>query len=212
MTDPSPASQEALHFQPEWCRVTLASIGDAVITTDIKGGVTFLNPVAQSLIGWTLDEASGQPLDSVFRIINEESRQPVESPTVRALREGVVVGLANHSLLIAKDGTERPIDDSAAPIRNDKGEVAGAVLVFRDISQRRRQEQHLQDALTYAANIIATMREPFVVLDKSLRVKTANRSFYRSFNVSQEDTEGRFLYDLGDGQWNIPRLRTLLEG
>ena len=162
MTDPSPASQE-----PEWCRVTLASIGDAVITTDINGGITFLNPVAQSLTGWTLEEAAGQPLDRVFRIINEESRQPVESPTVRALREGVVVGLANHSLLIAKDGTERPIDDSAAPIRNDKGEVAGVVLVFRDISERRRQEQHMQDALIYADNIIATLREPFVVLDKS---------------------------------------------
>jgi len=163
MTDPSPASQEALHFQPEWCRVTLASIGDAVITTDIDGGVTFLNLVAQSLTGWTLEEAAGQPLDSIFRIINEESRQPVESPTVRALREGVVVGLANHSLLIAKDGTERPIDYSAAPICNEKGEVAGVVLVFRDISERRRQEQRVQDALTYAENIIATLREPFVV-------------------------------------------------
>src|SRR3984885_5309116 len=122
MTDPSPASKEALHFQPEWCRVTLASIGDAVIATDAAGRVTFLNSVAESLTGWTLAETAGKPLDSVFRIINEESRQPVESPTVRALRDGVVVGLANHSLLIAKDGAERPIDDSAAPIRNDKGE------------------------------------------------------------------------------------------
>src|SRR5579872_7519964 len=136
MTDPLPANKGALHFQPEWCRVTLASIGDAVITTDTAGHVTFLNAVAESLTGWTLPEAAGQPLDSVFRIINEESRQPVESPTVRALRDGVVVGLANHSLLIAKDGTERPIDDSAAPIRSDKGEVAGVVLVFRDISER----------------------------------------------------------------------------
>jgi PAS domain S-box-containing protein len=212
MTDPSPTSKEALHFQPEWCRVTLASIGDAVITADINGGVTFLNPVAQSLTGWTLEEAAGQPLDSVFRIINEESRQPVESPTVRALREGVVVGLANHSLFIAKDRTERPIDDSAAPIRNDKGEVAGAVLVFRDISERRRHEQHLQDALTYADNIIATMREPFLVLDKTLRVQTANRAFYQTFHAEKEETEGRFLYDLGNGQWNIPRLRSLLEG
>ena len=193
MTDPSPASKEALHFQPEWCRVTLASIGDAVITTDIEGRVTFLNPVAQSLTGWTLEEAAGQPLDSVFRIINEESRQPVESPTVRALREGVVVGLANHSLLIAKDGTERPIDDSAAPIRNDKGEVAGVVLVFRDISERRRQEQQVQDALTYADNIIATLREPFVVLDKTLRVQTANRAFYQTFHAA-EGGDGRPLH------------------
>ena len=201
-----------MHFQPEWCRVTLASIGDAVITADINGGVTFLNPVAQSLTGWTLKEAAGQPLDNVFRIINEESRQPVESPAVRALREGVVVGLANHSLFIAKDGTERPIDDSAAPIRNDKGEVAGVVLVFRDISERRRHEQDIQDTLTYADNIIATMRAPFLVLDKTLRVQTANRAFYQTFHAEKEETEGRFLYDLGNGQWNIPRLRTLLEG
>jgi PAS domain S-box-containing protein len=216
MTDPSPASKEALHFQLEWCRVTLASIGDAVITTDSNGGVTFLNPVAQSLTGWTLAEAAGQPLDSVFRIINEASRQPVESPTVRALREGVVVGLARPfgcpSLLIAKDGTERPIDDSAAPIRNEQGEVAGVVLVFRDISERRRQEQQVQDALTYADNVIATLREPFLVLDKSLRVKMANRAFYRTFHVSQEETEGHYIYDLGNGQWNIPRLLTLLGG
>jgi PAS domain S-box-containing protein len=212
MIDPSPTSMEALPFQPEWCRVTLASIGDAVIATDTEGRVTFLNPVAGSLTGWTLPEAVGQPLDSVFRIINEESRQPVESPTVRALRAGVPVGAANHSLLITKDGTERPIEDSVAPIRNDQGEVAGVVLVFRDISVRRRQVQHVRDALTYADNIIATMREPFVVLDKSLRVKTANRSFYRNFHVSPEETEDRFLYDLGDGQWNIPRLLTLLEG
>ena len=123
----------------------------------------------------------------------------------------MIVGLANHTLLIAKDGTERPIEDSAAPIRNDQSEVAGVVLVFRDVTERRRQEQHLQDALTFADNIIATMREPFVVLDKSLRIKTANRSFYRHFQVSQEETEGRFVYELGNGQWNIPRLRTLLE-
>ena len=212
MTNPSPTSKEAFPFQPEWCRVTLASIGDAVITADSNGSVTFLNPVAQSLTGWMLEEAAGQPLDSVFRIINEESRQPVESPAVRALREGVVVGLANHSLLIAKDGTKRPIDDSAAPIRNERGEIAGVVLVFRDIGERRRQEQQVQDALAYADNIIATMREPFLVLDKSLRVRTANRSFYRTFHVSQEDTEGHYIYELGNGQWNIPGLLRLLEG
>jgi PAS domain S-box-containing protein len=212
MTDPSPPRIESLHGQPEWCRVTLASIGDAVITADALGRVTFLNPVAESLTGWTLAEATGQPLENVFRIINEESRLPVESPTVRALPDGVVVGLANHSLLIDKDGTERPVDDSAAPIRNGKGQVAGVVLVFRDISERRRQEQHVQNALAYADNIIATLREPFLVLDEVLRVQTANRAFYRTFQTEKEETEGRFLYDLGNGQWNIPRLRALLDG
>jgi PAS domain S-box-containing protein len=93
-----------------------------VVNTDNNGGVTFLNPVAQSLTAWTQEEAVGILLDSVFKIVNEETRHTVENPATRALREGLVVGLANHTLLISKDGTERPIDDSAAPIRNAKGE------------------------------------------------------------------------------------------
>ncbi len=203
---------EPLHFQPEWCRVILASIGDAVITADTEGRVTYLSPVAESLTGWTLAEAASQPLEDVFRIVNEESRKPIEGPTFRSLRDGAIMGLAKHSLLIARDGMERLIDVSASPIRDDKGEVAGALLVFRDVSERRRQEQHLQDALTYADSIIATLREPFLVLEKGLRVHTANRAFYQTFHAEKEETEGRFIYDLGNGQWNIPRLRTLLEG
>ncbi len=201
----------ASHERFEWLRVTLSSIGDAVIATDADGGVTFMNPAAQALTGWTQAEAAGVPLEAVFRIVNEESRLPVENPAARALREGVVVGLANHSLLIARDGTERPIDDSAAPIRNEAGEVAGVVLVFRDITERRRHEREAQEALRYAEEIVATLREPFLVLDKGLRVKTANAAFYRAFHVSGEGTVGRFLYELGNGQWDIPALRTLLE-
>jgi PAS domain S-box-containing protein len=211
MTDPSLANIEALHEQRDWLRVTLSCIGDAVITTDANGRVTFLNPVAESLTGWTQQEGVGRPLASVFRIINEESRQPVEIPTIQALREGHTVKLASHSLLVAKDGTERPISDSAAPICNDKGEVAGVVLVFRDISERRKMERALKKALAYADDIIATLREPFMVLDADLRVKTANRSFYDSFHVSKEETENRLVYDLGNGQWDIPALRKLLD-
>jgi len=211
MIDPSQEMTDALREQWEWLRVTLSSIGDAVITTDTHGCVTFLNPVAQALTGWTQEEAAGKSLNLVFKIINEENRLPVEDPAAKALREGVVVDLAKHTLLIAKDGTERPVEDSAAPIRNAKGNVSGAVLVFRDATERRRQEQHVQDALTYADNIIATMREPFLVLDEGLRVKTANRSFYRTFHVSQEETEGCLIYDLGAGQWDNPSLRNLLD-
>ncbi len=205
-------SDKALHEQQDWLRVTLSSIGDAVITTDASRNVTFLNPVAQSLTGWSLDEASGAPLDAVFKIINEETRQAVENPATRALREGLVVGLANHTLLVAKDGTERLIEDSAAPIRNRQGKTDGVVLVFRDITERRRAERTVQDALTYAQNILATLRHPFlVVLDKDLRVVTANRSFYRTFHVSTEETENRLVYELGNRQWDIPALRRLLE-
>jgi len=200
-----------LHEQREWLRVTLSSIGDAVMTTDTAGLITFLNPVAESLTGWTQADAAGEPLDIVFKIVNEKTRCTVENPAIEALREGIVVGLAHHTLLIAKDGTERPIDDSAAPIRTAEGEVAGVVLVFRDVSERRQQEHQVQDALSYADTIIATLREPFVVLDNNLRVKTANRSFYQNFHVTQEETQGRFIFDLGNGQWNIPRLRAMLD-
>ena len=100
-----------LHDERELLRVTLASIGDAVIATDTEGRVTFLNSVAQDLIGWTEEEARGRPLELVFRIVHEQTRQPVENPVVKVIREGVVVGLGNHTVLIARDGTERPIDD-----------------------------------------------------------------------------------------------------
>lgn len=131
--------------QAENLRTTLYSIGDAVITTDSNGAITNLNPVAESLTGWAKLEAIGQPLERIFRIVNESTRQIVPSPATRALREGTIVGLANHTILIAQDGFERPIDDSAAPIRTRSGAIAGCVLVFRDVSERRSQEKQLHD-------------------------------------------------------------------
>src|SRR5438874_130708 len=101
-------TQEVLYTERERLRVTLASIGDGVITTDTKGRVTFMNPVAQSLTGWSEEDSGGVSLEDVFKIVNEETRHTVENPATRALREGLVVGLANHTLLIAKDGSERP--------------------------------------------------------------------------------------------------------
>ena len=138
-------AQRRTEEKQERLRTTLASIGDAVITTDVEARITNVNAVAEKLTGWTIAEAMGQPLDAVFRIVNETTRKTVENPAIRALREGVIVGLANHTVLIAKDGTERPIDDSAAPIRCKDGEVVGCVLVFRDISERHRQEAELEE-------------------------------------------------------------------
>jgi PAS domain S-box-containing protein len=125
----------------------LTSIGDAVIATDGRGRVTFTNLVAQGLTGWAPDEAVGKSLDDVFRIVAEGTRQPVEPPVSRVLRDGAVVGLANHTLLIARDGSERPIADSAAPIRDQAGEVAGVVLVFRDVAEQRRAERERAELL-----------------------------------------------------------------
>jgi PAS domain S-box-containing protein len=128
--------------EQERLRVTLHSIGDAVIATDTAGNVSFMNPVAETLTGWSEHEgAYGQPLATVFHIVNERTRQPAENPVAQALREGAAVGLTNHTVLIARDGKERPIADSAAPIRDRNGVITGVVLVFRDVTGQRKAEE-----------------------------------------------------------------------
>ena len=149
-------AEEALRKQSDWLRVTLASIGDAVISTDVEGRVTLMNRVAESLTGWTEAEALGRSLTDIFQILNEQSRQPVGNPALRALSAGTIIGLANHTILVAKDGTEWPIADSAAPIQNEQGEVVGAVLVFRDISESKRMELERDQLL---ANAKAAQKE-----------------------------------------------------
>ncbi len=134
----------------ERLNITLRSIGDAVITTGADARIMLINDVAQRLTGWTQAEASGQPLTTVFHIVNEHTRQPVQSPAERVIREGVVVGLANHTLLIAKDGREIPIDDSGAPIAGSDGNIAGVVLVFRDITERRQAEAQEREMVAMA--------------------------------------------------------------
>ncbi|MGM0418913.1 MAG: PAS domain S-box protein, partial [Thermodesulfobacteriota bacterium] len=124
--------EKELSESEETLRTTLYSIGDAVISTDINGYITTMNPVAESLTGWSEKDATGQPLKKVFHIINEETRKPVVSPVTNVLKSGQIVGLANHTLLIARNGKEIPITDSGAPIRNDSGEINGVVMVFRD--------------------------------------------------------------------------------
>ena len=126
-------------------RATLYSIGDAVITTDTSGCVNLLNPVAEALTGWREADAAGRPLADVFCIRNERTRAAVESPVARVLREGVVVGLANHTVLAARDGSERPIADSGAPIRDEDGRITGVILVFRDQTKERADESALRE-------------------------------------------------------------------
>lgn len=127
-------------------RTTLYSIGDAVITTDMRGKIKYLNPVAEELTGWRERQVVGKPLRRVFKIINEDTRRSVESPVERVLKEGLVVGLANHTLLIAKDGREVPIADSGAPIRDEEGNIIGVVLVFRDQTAERAARRALEES------------------------------------------------------------------
>ncbi|HEY6079855.1 MAG TPA: ATP-binding protein, partial [Polyangiaceae bacterium] len=139
----------------QWFSTTLRSIGDAVIATNHLGKVTFLNEIAERLTGWSESEALGQPLELVFDIISEVTRQPTENPVDKVLREGKVVGLANHTLLRPKTGPELPIDDSGAPIRNEAGEVVGVVLVFRDVSREKRLESR-NGFLAKAGEVLAS--------------------------------------------------------
>src|SRR5690606_7902497 len=164
-------AEEAIAEQREWFERTLESIGDGVIATDVRGLVVFMNPVAEHLTGWKLDDALGRPCTEVFDIVNEDTRRTVENPVKRVLDEGVIVGLANHTILIAADGTERPIDDSGAPIRNRSGRIVGAVLVFRDITDRRRAEEERRFANAERERLLEAERAARAEAERASRVK-----------------------------------------
>lgn len=140
-----------LHLEKEQWFVTLRSIGDAVITTDGYSRVTYLNPLAEKLTGWGTEEAKGNQINQVFRIINEYTRAPADNPVERALSQGVIVGLANHTLLIRRDGKEFSIEDSAAPIRDNEEAIRGCVIVFRDVTEKRKLEQKISYQANYDA-------------------------------------------------------------
>jgi PAS domain S-box-containing protein len=146
-----------LRLSEERLATTLRSIGDAVIATDEQGRVTMINPIAEKLTGWRLADARGKPLEEVFRIVNEQTRVPVESPVTKVLREGGIVGLANHTVLIHKAGHETPIEDSGAPICDVTGAITGVVLVFRDATDERAARNALQLADRRKDEFLATL-------------------------------------------------------
>jgi len=183
MTQPSAHAP----FSQDWWRVTLDSIGDAVIATDPQGRVVFLNPVAQTLTGWTQVEAAGRRLEEVFVVVNEASRAKLENPVEKVLHTGHVAGLANHSVLINRDGRDIPIDDSAAPIRDQSGGLVGVVLIFRDITERRRAER----TRSYLAAIVESSDD--AIIGKTIEgvITSWNTGAERIFGYTAGEIIGR---------------------
>jgi PAS domain S-box-containing protein len=181
-------AQEALTESEKWFSTTLASIGDAVIATDMNGAVTFMNSVAQSLTGWSQLEASGKSLDLVFDIVNAETRCAVENPVKKVFREGKVVGLADHTLLLSKQGKEFDIEDSAAPILTDTGEGFGVVLVFRDITEKKVADEETKRQKELLQLILGSMGDGVVVADESGKFLLFNRAAEQMLGVGATDT------------------------
>ena len=182
-------AEEAIRQQSEWHRITLASIGDAVITTDADGRVMFMNLVAQALTGWSQTEALGQWLPDVFRIVHEATREPVDNPALSALRTGTTIRLANHTVLLARTGAEYPVDDSAAPIRDESGTTVGAVLVFRDVSERKRADM----ASAHLAAIVESSDD--AIVSKTLQgvILSWNKGAERVFGYSASEAIGQSI-------------------
>jgi PAS domain S-box-containing protein len=169
--------------------VTLRSIADAVIATDESSRTTVFNEAAEKLTGWKAEEAIGRPLHEVFNVVNEETRKPAVSPVERVLREGVVVGLANHTALVARDGTERPIADSGAPIRGSDGNISGVVLVFRD----QTEERHAQRAQARLAAIVESTDDAIISKDLHGTILTWNAGAERLLGYGAEEIVGQSM-------------------
>jgi PAS domain S-box-containing protein len=183
------AAERQLIESRERLRITLESIGDGVIATDAEGRVSFANPVAQRLLGYPAEQTVGRPLRDVFNIVNEFTREPVENPVERVLRDRQVVGLSNHTILIRPDGIEIPVDDSAAPIQDHEGTLAGVVLVFRDISESRRAEK---SHATLAA-IVQSSDDPIISKDLNGRIMTWNFAAERLFGYREDEVIGQSI-------------------
>jgi PAS domain S-box-containing protein len=177
-------------------QTTLYSLGDAVISTSIDGAVRHMNPEAERLTGWRETEAVGRPLVEVFHIFDEDTRAEVEPPIHRIIREGVVLGLANHTVLLSRDGTERPIADSGSPIRNEQGGLTGVVLVFRDQSAERRAQRALEASEERYRSLVENVGVGIASVDSLENVTFANPAAESIFGVPSGGLAGRNLREL----------------
>ncbi len=175
--------------------ITLNSIGDAFIATDVESKVTRMNPVAEELTGWKLSDAKGRPITEVFNIINENTREKVESPVEKVIREGVIVGLANHTALISKSGIEYTIADSGAPIKNDQGEIFGVILVFRDITEQAKAKAALSESESRYKEFVEGTSDLITRVDGNGDILFSNHMSEEIFGLSSKDCVGLSAFD-----------------
>lgn len=227
------ASHRALADSEESLSTTLYSIGDAVLATDTEARITRMNPIAEALTGWPFADARGRPVEEVFHIVNEHTREPAEVPVAKALATGEIQELANHTVLIARDGTERPISDSAAPIRDASGRVGGVVLVFRDVTlahqaqqtireQNERLEQRvyertaqLHESEDHLRSVISNVPAMIAYIDAQQRYIYVNQQYRERFAPGQADIAGQTVRDiLGDERYAVaaPLIAKVLQG
>lgn len=227
------ASHRALAESESNLYTTLASIGDGVIATDTQGRITRMNPMAETLTGWSSEQARGRAIEDVFRILNEENRLPAEVPVAQVLATGMVRELANHTLLIRRDGSECPIADSAAPIRNTEGSVTGVVMVFRDETQAREDRKtiavqniqlsqrvkdgtrRLQESQNHLLNVINSVPALIAYVDANQHYRYCNEQYRLLFAPNKDDITGLSVRDiLGEERYNIagPMIAKVLQG
>ncbi len=208
--------QRELKESRDWLATTLRSIGDAVVATDKNGSVTFMNPIAEKLMGWKLEEASNRKLSDIFNIINMNTRKRVENPVERVLREGLIAGLANHTVLIARDGKEIPIDDSAAPIKADRGDILGVILVFRDITERRRAEEALYQAKLEWERTFDTIPDLIAIIDTQHQIVQVNQAMAHQLGATPQQCVGLKCFECVHGTNQppefCPHTKTLQDG
>jgi PAS domain S-box-containing protein len=206
----------ALRESEQRSATTVSSIGDAVIATDKDGRITFMNPVAEALTGWPLAEAATRPVAQVFNIINEKTRKSAGDPVAGILKGGVIVGLANHTILVRKDGTEVSIDDSGAPIRDRDGNIIGVVLVFRDITERRRAEEELLRAKEEWELTFDSVPDMIAIIDAEHRILRVNSAMARRLGRKAEECVGVHCYEAVHGlsapPFFCPHSRSLKDG
>ena len=173
----------------KWFSTVLSSIGDAVITTDINGLVAFMNPAAESLSGWAKDEALGRPVDEIFNIINEKTKQQADNPVHKVLRDGMIVGLANHTILITKSGVKISIDDSGAPIKDEKGYITGVVLIFHSITERKKAQEAILQSTQDWENTFNTITDMITIHDDNFNIIRANKAAEKILGLSSLRSE-----------------------